>query len=85
MLLVLYQHYLGLPKERVIGTGALLDTTHVKRAVAERFGVDARSVTVITLANMEIHNLRLESSSCQRQPISNFTDQATLEKLHIAS
>ena len=40
----LFQHYTGLPKERVIGTGTLLDTARMKRAVGVRFGVDPRSV-----------------------------------------
>lgn len=40
----LYQHYTGLPKERVIGTGTLLDTARMKRAVGVRFGVAPRSV-----------------------------------------
>ena len=40
----LFQHYTGLPKERVIGTGTLLDTARMKRVVGVRFGVDPRSV-----------------------------------------
>lgn len=40
----LYQKYTGLPKERVIGTGTLLDTARMKRAVAQHFTIDARSV-----------------------------------------
>ena len=40
----LFQHYTGLPKERVIGTGTLLDTARMKRAVG---------------VSMEIHNLQL--------------------------
>ncbi|MBF0778754.1 L-lactate dehydrogenase [Streptococcus cuniculi] len=40
----LYQKYTGLPKERVIGTGTLLDTARMKRAVSQRLAIDARSV-----------------------------------------
>ena len=40
----LYQHYTGLPKERVIGTGTLLDTARMKRAVGQHFQVNPRSV-----------------------------------------
>lgn len=40
----LFQYYTGLPKERVIGTGTLLDTARMKRAVGEHFKVNPRSV-----------------------------------------
>lgn len=40
----LYQQYTGLPKDRVIGTGTLLDTARMKRAVAQHFALDPRSV-----------------------------------------
>lgn len=78
----LYQHHSGLPKERVIGTGTLLDTARMKRAVAERFGVDARSVYGYNLG--EHGNSQFTAWSQVRvkgQPISNFTDQATLEEI----
>ena len=87
----LYQHYSGLPKERVIGTGTLLDTARMKRAVAERFGVDARSVYGYNLGehgNSQIFSLTSSTSvgssnsiSSKGQPISNFTDQVTLEEI----
>lgn len=44
MITSLYQSYTGLPKESVIGTGTLLDTARMKRAVAEKFAIDPRSV-----------------------------------------
>ena len=50
----LYQHYTGLPKERVIGTGTLLDTARMKRAVGVRFGVDPRSVYGYNLGELGI-------------------------------
>lgn len=40
----LFQHYSGLPKEHVIGTGTLLDTARMKRAVGQHFQVNPRSV-----------------------------------------
>lgn len=40
----LYQKVTGLPKEHVIGTGTLLDSARMKRAVADRLHVDPRSV-----------------------------------------
>lgn len=40
----LYQEITGLPKEHVIGTGTLLDSARMKRAVADRLHVDPRSV-----------------------------------------
>lgn len=35
----MYQHYTGFPKERVIGTGTLLDTARMHRAVGKALGV----------------------------------------------
>lgn len=40
----LYQQHTGLPKERVIGTGTLLDTARLHRALGEIFDIDPRSV-----------------------------------------
>ncbi|AGM98981.1 L-lactate dehydrogenase [Streptococcus iniae] len=40
----LFQSYTGLPKQKVIGTGTLLDTARMKRAVGRQFSVDPRSV-----------------------------------------
>lgn len=45
----LYQEYTGFPKERVIGTGTLLDTARMKRVVGEQFGLAPASVTGYTL------------------------------------
>ena len=78
----LYQHYSGLPKERVIGTGTLLDTARMKRAVAERFGVDARSVYGYNLG--EHGNSQFTAWSQVRvkgQPIASFTDRETLDEI----
>lgn len=40
----MYQELTGLPKKHVIGTGTLLDTSRMKRAVGSRLSVDPRSV-----------------------------------------
>jgi len=72
----LYQHYTGLPKERVIGTGTLLDTARMKRAVGVRFGVDPRSVYGYNLG--EHGNSQFTAWSQVRvkgQPISKLTQK----------
>ena len=78
----LYQHYTGLPKERVIGTGTLLDTARMKRAVGVRFGVDPRSVYGYNLG--EHGNSQFTAWSQVRvkgQPISNLTSEEVLEEI----
>ena len=40
----MYQELTGLPRKHVIGTGTLLDTARMKRAVGELMNVDPRSV-----------------------------------------
>ncbi|WP_446002408.1 L-lactate dehydrogenase [Weissella viridescens] len=44
VIVTLYQKLTGFPKEKVIGTGTLLDTARMKNAVGETFDVDPRSV-----------------------------------------
>lgn len=78
----LYQHYTGLPKERVIGTGTLLDTARMKRAVGVRFGVDPRSVYGYNLG--EHGNSQFTAWSQVRvkgQPISKLTSEEVLEEI----
>lgn len=41
----IYQAVTGLPKNHVIGTGTLLDSARMKRAVAKELHLDSRSVT----------------------------------------
>ncbi len=41
----LYQAYTGYPKERVIGTGTLLDTARMKRAVGQHFELAPTSIS----------------------------------------
>ena len=78
----LYQHDTGLPKERVIGTGTLLDTARMKRAVGVRFGVDPRSVYGYNLG--EHGNSQFTAWSQVRvkgQPISKLTSEEVLEEI----
>ncbi|KXT73868.1 L-lactate dehydrogenase [Streptococcus gordonii] len=78
----LYQHYTGLPKERVIGTGTLLDTARMKRAIGVRFGVDPRSVYGYNLG--EHGNSQFTAWSQVRvkgQPISKLTSEEVLEEI----
>ncbi|EEI20130.1 L-2-hydroxyisocaproate dehydrogenase [Lentilactobacillus hilgardii] len=41
----MYQHFTGFPKNRVIGTGTLLDSSRMRRAVSAELKIDPRSVT----------------------------------------
>lgn len=78
----LYQHYTGLPKERVIGTGTLLDTARMKRAVGVRFGVAPRSVYGYNLG--EHGNSQFTAWSQVRikgQPISIFASVEELDEI----
>lgn len=78
----LYQHYTGFPKERVIGTGTLLDTARMKRAVGVRFRVDPRSVYGYNLG--EHGNSQFTAWSQVRvkgQPISKMTSEEVLEEI----
>lgn len=40
----IYQEVTGLPKNHVLGTGTLLDSARMKRAVSQRLNIDPRSV-----------------------------------------
>lgn len=78
----LFQHYTSLPKERVIGTGTLLDTARMKRAVGVRFGVDPRSVYGYNLG--EHGNSQFTAWSQVRvkgQPIHTLTSEKVLEEM----
>lgn len=41
----LYQEFTGWPRERVIGTGTLLDTARMKAAVGDDLSVNPKSVS----------------------------------------
>lgn len=78
----LFQHYTGLPKERVIGTGTLLDTARMKRAVGQHFNINPRSVYGYNLG--EHGNSQFTAWSQVRikgQPIQELADAEILEVL----
>lgn len=78
----LFQHYTGLPKERVIGTGTLLDTARMKRAVAQHFNIDPRSIYGYNLG--EHGNSQFTAWSQVRvkgQAIQHLADETLLEEL----
>lgn len=80
----LYQYYSNLPKERVIGTGTLLDTSRMKRAVGEYFDLDPRSVYGYNLG--EHGNSQFIAWSQVRvkgQPIHNLVSKEVLEKIEV--
>lgn len=78
----LYQHFTGFAKERVIGTGTLLDTARLKRTVGQALQVDPRSVTGYNLG--EHGNSQFTAWSTVRvkgQPVTNAgLDLAALEE-----
>ncbi|USS93588.1 L-lactate dehydrogenase [Fructilactobacillus ixorae] len=41
----MYQQITGLPRKHVLGTGTMLDSARMKRAVADKLDLDARAVT----------------------------------------
>ncbi|MDR3189641.1 MAG: L-lactate dehydrogenase [Lactobacillaceae bacterium] len=76
----LYQKYIGLPSQRVIGTGTLLDSARMKRIVGELFGVDPRSVSGYVLG--EHGDAQLTAWSTVRvhnQPIIELAKQRGLD------
>ncbi|MGT2800635.1 L-lactate dehydrogenase [Streptococcus marmotae] len=83
----LYQEYTGLPKDRVIGTGTLLDTARMKRAVGQYFSLDPRSVQGYNLG--EHGNSQFTAWSqvkVKGQAVCDFlsdTERADLEKTAI--
>ena len=80
----LYQKYTGLPKNQVIGTGTLLDSARMKRAVASELNIDPRSVAGYNLG--EHGNSQFTAWSTVRvlgHPISEVAPQRgiALEKI----
>lgn len=82
----LYQAFTGWPKERVIGTGTLLDTARMKAAVGELLAVNPKSVSGYNLG--EHGNSQFTAWSQVRvkgEAISNLLSEETLEELFRAS
>lgn len=46
----------GLPNERVIGSGTILDTARFRYLLSDYFEVDSRNVHAYIMGNMEIRN-----------------------------
>lgn len=76
----LYQEVTGLPKNHVIGTGTLLDSARMKRAVAKKLNLDSRSVDGYNLG--EHGNSQFTAWSTVRvlgKPIQAIADQRGLD------
>lgn len=76
----LYQEVTGLPKNHVIGTGTLLDSARMKRAVAKKLNLDPRSVDGYNLG--EHGNSQFTAWSTVRvlgKPIQAIADQRGLD------
>lgn len=76
----LYQSITGLPKKHVIGTGTLLDSARMKRAVAAKLHVDPRSVAGYNLG--EHGNSQFTAWSTVRvldQPITQLAQERGLD------
>lgn len=76
----IYQSVTGLPKEHVLGTGTLLDSARMKRAVADRLHVDPRSVEGYNLG--EHGNSQFTAWSTVRvleQPITKLAKERGLD------
>lgn len=76
----LYQQITGLPKEHVIGTGTLLDSARMQRAVGKGLNIDPRSVTGYNLG--EHGNSQFTAWSTVRvldQPIQELAQQRGLD------
>lgn len=76
----LYQRYTGLAKSQVIGTGTLLDSARMKRAVAKKMNLDSRSVSGYNLG--EHGNSQFTAWSTVHvldRPISELVDQYNLD------
>lgn len=80
MITSLYQEITGLPKNHVIGTGTLLDSARMKRAVAKKLNLDPRSVAGYNLG--EHGNSQFTAWSTVRvlgKPIEQIADQKGLD------
>ena len=76
----LYQKITGLPKNHVLGTGTLLDSARMKRAVVERLNLDPRSVDGYNLG--EHGNSQFTAWSTVRvlgRPLTELADKRGLD------
>lgn len=77
----MYQQITGLPKNHVIGTGTLLDSARMKRAVAHQLHVDPRSVDGYNLG--EHGNSQFTAWSTVRVLDTPITELAKTEGLNL--
>lgn len=76
----LYQSITGLPKKHVIGTGTLLDSARMKRAVADKLHVDPRSVAGYNLGEHGNSQFTAWSTVCVLdQPITQLAQARGLD------
>jgi L-lactate dehydrogenase len=78
----LYQAETGLPKSHVMGTGTLLDSARMQRIVANKLGVDPRSVSGYNLG--EHGNSQFTAWSTVRVLGRPFTQIAAEKKLNLS-
>ncbi|MGT2906579.1 L-lactate dehydrogenase [Streptococcus dentiloxodontae] len=82
----LYQHFTGWPKERVIGTGTLLDTARMKAAVADDLSVNPRSVSGYNLGEHGNSQFTAWSQvTVKGRPITDLTTEKERQELFIKS
>ncbi|MBZ2201554.1 MAG: L-lactate dehydrogenase [Lentilactobacillus hilgardii] len=77
---MMYQHFTGFPKNRVIGTGTLLDSSRMRRAVSAELKIDPRSVTGYNLG--EHGNSQFTAWSAVRvlgQPITKIATERHID------
>jgi L-lactate dehydrogenase len=76
----MYQQFTGFPKERVIGTGTLLDTARMRRVVGETFDLDPRSVSGYNLGEHGDSQFTAWSTvSVLGQPIEKLATEKNLD------
>lgn len=81
----IYQQATNFPKEKVIGTGCLLDTSRMKKNVANIFQVDPRSISGYNLGEHGNSQFTAWSNiKVKGQPISSFVEQNNLNLDKIA-
>ena len=80
----LYQKFTGWPRERVIGTGTLLDTARMKAAVGDDLSVNPKSVSGYNLGERKIYIYCL-SQVRLRQDITELTSEEERQNLFMAS
>ncbi|MBM7641740.1 L-lactate dehydrogenase [Streptococcus loxodontisalivarius] len=82
----LYQHYTGFPKEKVFGTGTLLDTARMKRALGKAFEVNPKSVSGYNLGEHGNSQFVAWSQvSLKGQSIMDLTTRDQREELNLAA